>query len=226
MQDYDLINPGIDQVSQTLRKTAAHAISNLEGVTDSGAVPDSSLGAFFFDAATKTPGFVPPSTGDDTAVVTDAQAFSLHDGSGKDTGAKAAASVTEGAVKGLNLLANSAAVVAGNVVTVKNWAGNMPRPGTVAVTGGAISGVALPATSAIVDHAGNVSVRNPGGTRITEAASAVVSAGSLASVTLPATVIGVASGAKLSLGTVTGSGNFATFTVAGGVITGVVLSAS
>ena len=45
-------------------------------------------------------------------------------------------------------------------------------------------------------------------------------------VVLPATQAVVANAQKVNAGTVTGTGNFATFTVAGGVITGIVLSAS
>lgn len=43
---------------------------------------------------------------------------------------------------------------------------------------------------------------------------------------LPATQAIVTSGAKINAGSVTGTGNFATITVAAGVITGIVLSAS
>lgn len=60
MQDYTLKNPGNDQLMQTLRKNAAAAISNLEGVKDAGGTPGTDLSAFFSDAATKTPGYVAP----------------------------------------------------------------------------------------------------------------------------------------------------------------------
>lgn len=60
MQDYTLLNPGIDQVSQTMRKNVAHCISNLEGVVELGATPDAALSLFLADAATKTPGYTAP----------------------------------------------------------------------------------------------------------------------------------------------------------------------
>ena len=44
--------------------------------------------------------------------------------------------------------------------------------------------------------------------------------------TTTATQVVVATGQKVNLGTVTGTGNFGTFTIAGGVVTGVALSAS
>ncbi|MNJ09288.1 hypothetical protein D3C77_34300 [compost metagenome] len=44
--------------------------------------------------------------------------------------------------------------------------------------------------------------------------------------TTTATQVTVATGQKIAVGTVTGSGTFGTFTIAGGVVTGIVLSAS
>lgn len=186
MQDYNLLNPGIDQVSQTMRKNVAHCISNLEGVVELGATPDTDLSLFLADAATKTPGYTAPTQP-----------------------------------------ATQATVSNGGNVPVKNSAGTVTKTGVATVAANAITGVALPAASAIIDNAAaNVVVQNSAGAAVSSAGVAAVAAGALTSVRLPATIATVANAAKVNAVSVTGTGNFATFTVANGVITAIVLSAS
>lgn len=83
----------------------------------------------------------------------------------------------------------------------------------------------LPATQAVVTNGGTSPVQNSAGAAI-GTGTYTVAANAVSNIKLPATVAGVTSGAKINAGTVTGTGNFATFTVANGVITGIVLSAS
>lgn len=119
-----------------------------------------------------------------------------------------------------------AVVSNGGNVSVKNSAGTITKVGVATVGASAITGVALPAASAIVDNAASVIAQNSGGGQITASAVASVAAGVVSNVRLPATAFGVAHGSKVAVGNVTGTGTFGTFTVAGGVITGIVLSAS
>lgn len=83
----------------------------------------------------------------------------------------------------------------------------------------------LPATSAVVANGGTVNVENSAG-NLDSPATAVVASGAITGVRLAATKSIVTSGTKVNAVAVTGTGNFATFTVANGVITGIVLSAS
>jgi hypothetical protein len=83
----------------------------------------------------------------------------------------------------------------------------------------------LPATSAVVANGGTVNVENSAG-NLDSPATAVVAAGVLTGVNLAATKTIVTSGVKVNAVSVTGTGNFATITVANGVITAIVLSAS
>ena len=84
---------------------------------------------------------------------------------------------------------------------------------------------ALPATQAVVSNGGTSPVQNSAGAAI-GTGTYTVAANAVSNIKLPATVAGVTSGVKINAGTVTGTGNFATITVANGVITGIVLSAS
>jgi hypothetical protein len=137
-----------------------------------------------------------------------------------------AASKTPG-YTGPLLPATQAVVANGGNVTVKNSAGTVTKTGVATVAANAITGVALPAASAIIDNAAaNVVVQNSAGAAVSSAGLAAVAAGALTSVRLPATIAAVATGVKINAGTVSGTGNFATITVANGVITGIVLSAS
>lgn len=83
----------------------------------------------------------------------------------------------------------------------------------------------LPATQAVVSNGGTSPVQNSAGAAI-GTGTYTVAANAVSNIKLPATVAGVTSGVKINAGTVTGTGNFATITVANGVITGIVLSAS
>lgn len=56
MQDYDLKNPGDDQLAQTTRRNVAKLLSNVDTETN----PSPAVAAFLLDAATKAPGYVPP----------------------------------------------------------------------------------------------------------------------------------------------------------------------
>lgn len=83
----------------------------------------------------------------------------------------------------------------------------------------------LPATSAVVANGTTINVENSAG-NLDSPATAMVAASTVTNVRLAATKTIVTSGAKVNAGSVTGTGNFATITVANGVITGIVLSAS
>lgn len=134
-----------------------------------------------------------------------------------------AASKTPDAVSGLP--ATSAVLANGATVAVRNSAGADSHNATAVVAAGAITGVNLAATVALLDTADTVPVQNSAGAAI-GTGTATVAAGVASNIRLPATVAGVTSGVKINAGTVTGTGNFATITVANGVITGIVLSAS
>lgn len=84
----------------------------------------------------------------------------------------------------------------------------------------------IPATSAVVANGATVVVQNSAGTAVPGTHTATVAASALSNVKLAATVAAVANGAKVNAVSVTGTGNFATFTIAAGVITAIVLSAS
>lgn len=181
MQDYNLIDPGYEAAGRTLRKHAAHVISNAELDTN----PDPRLALFFSDCASKTPGYAGPS-----------------------------------------LPATQALVSNGGNVNVKNSAGTVTKVGVATVAANAISGVALPATSAIVDSGSAPVMQNSAGTAIPGTSVRTVAAGAESNIKLPATVAPVVNGVKINAVSVTGTGNFATITVANGVITAIVLSAS
>jgi hypothetical protein len=83
----------------------------------------------------------------------------------------------------------------------------------------------LPATSAVVANGDSVNVENSAGA-LDSPATAVVAGSAITGVRLAATKTIVTSGVKVNAASVTGTGNFATITVANGVITGIVLSAS
>lgn len=84
---------------------------------------------------------------------------------------------------------------------------------------------ALPATQAVVANGNSVNVENSAGA-LDSPATATVAAGVLSGVRLATTKTIVTNGVKVNAASVTGTGNFATFTVANGVITAIVLSAS
>lgn len=122
--------------------------------------------------------------------------------------------------------ATSAIVANGATVNVENSAGNLDSPAVATVAAGAVTNVRLAATKTITTTADAVTVQNSAGTAIPGTHPATVAVGVLSNVKLAATVAAVANGAKVNAVSVTGTGNFATFTVAAGVITGIVLSAS
>jgi hypothetical protein len=134
-----------------------------------------------------------------------------------------AASKTPDAVSGLP--ATQAVLSNGQTVNVRTSTGGDSHGSTAVVAAGAITGVNLAATTVMVDNADTMAIQNSAGAAI-GTGTATVAAGALSNVKLPATVAGVTNGTKYNAGTVSGSGNFATFTVANGVITGIVLSAS
>lgn len=112
-------------------------------------------------------------------------------------------------------------------VTVKNSAGTVSKTGIASVAASAITGVALPAASAIVDNGTSPVMQNSAGTAIPGTHNRTVTAGAEANVKLAATVGVLVNGVKYALGAAfTGSGAFLTPTIANGVITGGVLSAS
>lgn len=125
------------------------------------------------------------------------------------------------------LPATQAIVTDAGTAPVKNSAGvAVPGTSTYTVAANAVTGVNLPATVAPVANAATVVVQNSAGTVVAGTHAATVAAGALSNVKLAATIATVANGVKVNATSVTGTGNFATFTVANGVITAIVLSAS
>ena len=80
-------------------------------------------------------------------------------------------------------------------------------------------------TQVVIANGATVNVENSAGA-LDSPATAVVAGGVLTGVNLAATKTIVTSGVKINAVSVTGTGNFATITVANGVITSIVLSAS
>lgn len=124
------------------------------------------------------------------------------------------------------LPATSAVVSNAGSVAVVNSASADSHNATATVAAGALTNVKLAATVAMVDNADAITMQNSAGTAIAGTHPATVTAGVVANVKLAATVAAVSNGVKVNAVSVTGSGNFATFTVANGVITAIVLSAS
>lgn len=126
------------------------------------------------------------------------------------------------------LPATQAIVANAGTVAVKNSVGTTVDAAAVAtVAANAVTGIALAATKAVIDNAAaNVVVQNSAGAAVTSAGVAAVAAGVLSNVKLPATIAAVANAVKVNVASVSGTGNFATFTVANGVITAIVLSTS
>lgn len=89
----------------------------------------------------------------------------------------------------------------------------------------ALTAASVSATSVVVANGGTVNVENSAGALDSDA-TAVVAAGVLTSVKLAATKTILTNALKFSGVTVTGSGTFFTPTIANGVLTGGVLSAS
>lgn len=98
--------------------------------------------------------------------------------------------------------------------------------GTYTITASAVTSFRLTALYTIISHAANtIPVKNSAGTSITAAGVATVAAGALSGIALPATIAAVTSTVKVLGPAPTGTWtNGYTFTVAGGVITGIVLS--
>lgn len=92
-----------------------------------------------------------------------------------------------------------------------------------ALTAAGITGI--PTTSAIVANGATVNVENSAG-NLDSPATAVVAAGALTGVNLAATKTILTDALKFSGVTITGTGTFFTPTIAAGVLTGGVLSAS
>jgi hypothetical protein len=118
MQDYELKDPGFEASGRTLRKAAAHTISQYAQDTN----PDPKLGEFFADCAEKTGGGA-PALPDGSAIVVNAT------------------NVTVKSSAGTNVTGNHPAVVTGNTLT------NIKLAATVApVTSGLVAGVEVTGT--------------------------------------------------------------------------------
>ena len=112
----------------------------------------------------------------------------------------------------------------GDTVAVVNSAGADSHNATATVTAGSLTNVKLAATVAMVDQGDTVTVQNSAGAAVTGTHTATVAAGVVSNVKLAATIAPVANGAALTV-PVTGTyATTATFTVANGVVTGIVLS--
>lgn len=153
MQDYNLLNPGLDQAAQTLRKAVAAAISNAEGVTN----PNPALATFLQDAATKTPGYVAAPLPATQAIVTTGNTLPVKNSAGTVT-KNGTATVAANAVTGVALPATSA-IVDNGASAVLRTSGGLATGSTVTATvaGGLLSNVRLSAITGVVVNAVKVS---------------------------------------------------------------------
>lgn len=137
--------------------------------------------------------------------------------------AAAAALAVAGAAPG----GTFATVANGGAVTITDSNGTPAVAGTASISAGVLNNVAITsATTAIVQNADVIPVKNSAGTTTASVTAAVVAGGVIASINMASQYAGVSNTGKQSVGTVSGSGTFGTFTVVNGVITGIVLSAS
>lgn len=167
MQDYDLLNPGIDQVAQTLRKVTAHAISNLEGVAGTGAAPGRDLANFFADAANKTPGFtgaaIPVDLPDSKSFVTEGDALWVADLQGRPQ-AQGTARVAAGNVTNVSLPADaSVAHHLDRVSLCPDGANNTLVTCTARVSNGRLFAVHLPPMWTVMSSFSTIETITAGG---------------------------------------------------------------
>lgn len=161
-------------------------------------------------------------------IVTTADNITVQNSAGAAVAGSHAATVAAGVLSNVKLAATIAPVANAQAVAVANSA-SVAVTGThnVDVAAGVVTRVRLDAGIAPIQNTkADVVVQNSAGAAITSAGVAAVALGVLSNVKLPATIAAVTNGAKVNAVAVTGTGNFATFTVAAGVITGIVLSAS
>jgi len=124
MQDYQLVDPGYEASGRTLRKSAAHTISQYEQDTN----PDPKLGAFFADCAAKTGGG--GSTDPLEALVTNGASVPVKNSAGAAAGANATITVAASAVTDVKLPATSAIIVNNGAITVQSSTGATVRAGS------------------------------------------------------------------------------------------------
>ena len=132
--------------------------------------------------------------------------------------------VEDGVFKGIELAQTDTTVSNGGTVVVQNSAGALATNAIATVAAGTLSNVRLPATSTIVANAKTLPLWNSAGTLITSSGTLTVANGVAGRLNMPAQVAAVVNAQVL---TVPVTGTYvtkATFTVAGGVITGIVLS--
>jgi hypothetical protein len=221
-----LLYPGVIANGLRLRTESAKAISYAELYMPQASKDQ--LAAFFGDCAYKTGGSYTPTLPGTQAIVSNGGALPVKNSAGATVQASATAAVSGNTVTGVSLPATQAVLSNGSTVGVKNSVGATVDAGaTAAVSAGVLTGVNLVATKAVLTNAdANIQVQNSAGAVISSACVAAIGSGVLSNIKLPATVAAVANGTKYNAVSVTGSGNFATFTVSAGVITAIVLSAS
>lgn len=226
MRVENLLYPGVIANGLRLRTEAAKAVSYAELYMQQASKDQ--LAAFFGDCASKTGGSYTPVLPGTQAIVSNGGALPVKNSAGTVVQASATAAVSGNAVTGVSLPATQAVLTNAATYSVQNSSGGVTVTGCPAVVAaGVLTALQLPSTRAIVSDAqANLVVQNSAGAAITSAGVGTVASGALSNVKLPATIAAVANGTKYNAVSVTGSGNFATFTVANGVITAIVLSAS
>lgn len=135
MQDYLLVDPGYEASGRTLRKSAAHTISQYELDTN----PDPKLGAFFADCASKTGGGTAPPAG--SAVVANDATVVVKNSTGATVAGTHTAVVTGSTLTNIKLAATVAPVVTGLVADVVVTGTGTKL--TLTVAGGKITGAVL-----------------------------------------------------------------------------------
>jgi hypothetical protein len=131
------------------------------------------------------------------------------------------------AADGIILPATQVVVSDTQATTVTDNSGGPSVAAVLTVTAGALVRATMSvATDCITQTGANITMQNSAGTAIPGTHPATVAAGALSNVKLASTVGVVVNAVKQSGWTVTGSGTFFTPTVAAGVCTGGVLSAS
>lgn len=132
--------------------------------------------------------------------------------------------VEDNVFEGIELAQTDTTVSNGGTVVVQNSVGGLATNATATVTANTLNNVRLPATSTIVANSATLPLWNSAGTLITSSGTVTVASGVAGRLNMPAQVAAVVNAQELTV-PVTGTyATKATFTVAGGVITGIVLS--
>lgn len=145
MQASNLKFPGGFTSAQTIRREVAHEISQLEISAAAGSPVDPSLAAFLSDAASKTPGYVPPEAPPlpaTQALVSNTQPVVLRNSANTEAAGANGVAIVAGNVLSVRLPSTSAVVTSGLSTVTATGTGTKV---TFTVANGVITGIALSA---------------------------------------------------------------------------------